>query len=76
MVVQAAVVGRGGLRVRLAREEVAVACAERGWSVRRLATEAGISRPTAAAAIGGGALTPVTAARVLSTLKLGRYGPA
>jgi hypothetical protein len=76
MAVQTAVVGRGGLRVRLVSETIAIACAQRGWSVRRLAVEARISRPTASAAVGGAPVTPITASRVLRALDLGGIGPA
>ena len=45
--------GRAGLVVVLSADAVRLACAERGWSLSELARQAGLSRPTLAAALRG-----------------------
>ena len=60
--------GRGGLALVLPRQRVMSECVSRGWSLTRLAREAGISRPTMTAILNNRPVRPATAWKVASAL--------
>ena len=61
----------GGTFVILQPAKLRLACIQRGWSFRRLSTEAQISRPTMRAALLGKAIRPLTAWRIAKALGRG-----
>jgi predicted transcriptional regulator len=63
----------GGLRVRLNPDSLAGACAEQGLSFTKLASAAGLSRPTISLAARGGLITPRSAFRIADALSRGLH---
>lgn len=61
----------GGLRVRLNPDSLAGACAEQGLSFTKLASAAGLSRPTLSVAARGGPITPRSAFLIADALSRG-----
>jgi len=61
----------GGTFVILQPAKLRIACILRGWSFRRLSTEAQISRPTMRAALLGKPIRPLTAWRIARALGRG-----
>ena len=61
----------GGTFVVLEPARLQLACLQRGWSYRRLSSEARVSRPTVRAALLGRPIRPLTAYRIARALERG-----